>query len=97
MKNDQESVFSLYFESFSAQRVEVLTLEAEKTQEYLQGRNEIQEVIDATAKVMDSEALETLISAIRGADIPIFEYMYHAGIKDGIWISGQIEQVKKHR
>ena len=36
-----------------------------------------------------------LITAARDADVPIYEYCYHAGLEDGIRLSGMIERLKK--
>lgn len=44
---------------------------------------------------MDIEDVDSLINVARGLDIFIYEYIYQAGVMDGIKISGLIEQVKK--
>ena len=36
-----------------------------------------------------------LITAARGADVPIYEYCYRAGLEDGIRLTGMIERLKK--
>ncbi|MBQ7885846.1 MAG: hypothetical protein IJ313_03025 [Clostridia bacterium] len=97
MDREQESIFSPYIDAFIAQRVEELTATAEKSPEYIKGQKAIQKLIDKAEKVMDSEGLETLISAVRGTDIPIYEYIYRIGLQDGIWISDHIEQLKKRK
>lgn len=96
MENKQEQVLSRHIGIFVARRVEELTTEAEQQTEYINARASIQEFIDKDARSMDSENLETLISAIRGADIPIYEYIYQMGVKDGIWLSEKIEHLRKH-
>lgn len=95
MKNEQETIFTPYYDSFVAGRVEQLTAEAEKLPAYIEGRASIQDIIAKASLILGNEELDTLISAIRGTDIAIYEHIYYSGLKDGIWISGQIEGIKK--
>lgn len=97
MKNEQESIFAPYLDAFIAQRVEQLAAEAEGLPAYVESRTSIQDVIAKAASVMDSEELETLISAVRGTDIAIYEHIYRTGLKDGVWIAGQLEQLKQRK
>ena len=97
MKNEQESAFTAYLQAFVAQRVEELAVDAEKQREYIKGREAIQEIMDEVSKTVEAETLDTLISAVRGADVPIYEYMYRIGLKDGIWLSDRIDYIKKYK
>ena len=49
---------------------------------------------ELTALVGEESAGE-LITAARGADVPIYEYCYRAGLEDGIRLSGLSEWLKK--
>ena len=95
MKNEQESIFAPYLNAFVSQRVEQLTSEAEKLPAYKQSRESIKDQLSKAASAMGAEDLETLISAIRGTDIAIFEHIYRSGLRDGIWISGRLDQMKE--
>ncbi len=94
MANEIEYTLQSYLNSFIERRVEQLTGDAEKQPDYLQSRQSIEYLIDEASQHIEPEKLETLINAVRGADIAIYEYMYHMGIKDGIWFSAHIEQMK---
>ena len=50
--------------------------------------------VELTALVGEESAGE-LITAARGADVPIYEYCYRAGLEDGIRLSGLSERLKK--
>ena len=89
-----EDQFVSHYDSFVAQRVESLVVEAERKKPYIQSRIAIRDVIDETKKTLLPDELDNLIAAIRSTDIPIFEYIYHTGLTDGIWLSEKIEQLK---
>lgn len=94
MKSKQESIFAPLFDSFIAQRVEQLTTEAEKLPDYIKGRDSLQDLLAKASSVMGPEDLEAMVTAIRGMDVAIHEYVYHVGLKDGIWIAGQFDKLK---
>ncbi|MDO4416504.1 MAG: hypothetical protein Q4C20_15640 [Erysipelotrichaceae bacterium] len=94
MANEIEYTLQSYLNSFIEKRVEQLTGIAEKQPDYLQSKQSIKHLIDNASQYMEPEDLDTLINAVRGADISIYEYMYHMGIRDGIWLSANIDQIK---
>ena len=75
MKNEQESIFAPYLNTFVSQRVEQLTSEAEKLPAYKQSRESIKDQLSKAASAIGAEDLDTLISAIRGTNIAIFEHI----------------------
>lgn len=95
MNHELEYMFEPFLEEFIQRRIEQLVADAEKLPTYIASRKAIQDLIDKASTVMDAEDLETLISAVRGTDIAIHEHVYHIGLKDGIWISNHIEELKK--
>lgn len=96
MNDELEYRFEPFVEEFIQKRIEQLVVEAEKLPAYIASRKGIQDVIEKASVVMDAEDLEALISAVRGTDIAIHEHIYYVGLKDGIWISNQIDTLKKH-
>ena len=97
MKNEQESIFAPYLADFISRRVEQLTADAEKQPDYTMARASIEDLLIKAAVAMETDDLDTLISAVRGTDIAIYEYIYRAGLKDGIWIAGQLDQIKQRK
>lgn len=95
MNNELEYMIDPFLDDFIQRRIEQLVVEAEKLPAYIKSRESIQDLIDKASAVMEKDDLETLISAIRGTDIAIHEHIYRVGLKDGIWISNQIEALKK--
>lgn len=95
MEKELGHVFQFFMDTFVEERVEQLTIDAEKTEGYIKGRRNMQHLIEKASRYIDLEDLDILINAVRGADIAIYEYMYKTGIKDGIWLSDHIEQIKK--
>ena len=95
MNNELEHMIDPFLDDFIQRRIEQLVVEAEKLPAYMKSRKSIQDLIDKASAVMETDDLETLISAIRGTDIAIHEHIYRVGLKAGIWISNQIEVLKK--
>jgi len=93
----REKVFFPYFEEFISRRVEELTIEAEKKPDFLQERSNLQTLIDEAAKAMGMEAVDLLISAVRGLDVFVSEYIYCTGIKDGIYFADYMDRIKENR
>jgi len=94
---NREEVFFPYFDEFISRRVEELTIEAEKKPVFLQERSNLQILVDEAAKVMGMEALDSLISAVRGLDVFVSEYIYRTGIRDGIYFADYMDRIKENR
>ena len=56
---------------------------------------QLKELRDELAALVGEGKAGELITAARGADVPIYEYCYRAGLEDGIRLSGMIERLKK--
>lgn len=95
MKKDTESILAPYIDRLVAERVEQLTAEGERLPTYIEHCAEIDKLITHASAVIEKEELDELISVVRGAEITIYEHIYRAGIKDGIWIAGEIERYKQ--
>ena len=95
MRNELEFCYETYLKEFIEQRVEKLTVAAEKQPQYIKGKASIQHLIEKATTVMESEDVELLVNAIRGVDITIHEYVYYMGIKDGIWLSDKVDKMRK--
>lgn len=76
-------------------RAEELAWEAEKLSEFKEEMEHLQDLRDESPALVGEESAGELISAARGAGVPIYEYCYRAGLKDGIRLSGIIERLKK--
>lgn len=91
----QSPIFAPYFKTFIQERVEKLAFEGEKLPEFLKEKEELDLLRKQAAEAMDIEDVDSLINVARGLDIFIYEYIYQAGVMDGIKVSSLIEQVKK--
>lgn len=90
-----DKVFKPYLKELVTGRTEELAWEAEKLPEFKEEMKRLQDLrAELTALVGEGKAGE-LITAVRGADVPIYEYCYRAGLEDGIRLSGMIERLKK--
>lgn len=96
MKKDTESILAPYIDQLIAERVEQLTAEGERIPAYIECLSEIDKLIARASVSIEKEEIDELISVVRGADIVIYEYIYRAGIEDGVWVAGEIEKYK-HR
>ena len=76
-------------------RTEELAWEAEKLPEFKAEMEQLKELREELAALIGEEKAGKLITAARGADVPIYEYCYRAGLEDGIRLSGMIERLKK--
>ena len=76
-------------------RTEELAWEAEKLPEFKAEMEQLKELREELAALIGEEKAGELITAARGADVPIYEYCYRAGLEDGIRLSGMIERLKK--
>ena len=76
-------------------RAEELAWEAEKLPEFKAEIEQLKDLRNELAALVGEEKAGELITATRGADVPIYEYCYRAGLEDGIRLSGIIERLKK--
>ena len=90
-----DKVFEPYLKELVTGRAEELAWEAEKLPEFKEEMERLQDLRDELAALVGEEKAGELITAARGADVPIYEYCYRAGLKDGIRLSGMIERLKK--
>ncbi len=90
-----DKVFEPYLKELVTGRAEELAWEAEKLPEFKEEMEHLQDLRDELAALVGEEKAGELITAARGADVPIYEYCYRAGIEDGIRLSGMIERLKK--
>lgn len=90
-----DKVFEPYLKELATGRTEELAWEAEKLPEFKAEMKQLKDLRDEIAALVGEEKAGELITAARGADVPIYEYCYRAGIEDGIRLSGMIERLKK--
>ena len=88
-------VFEPYLKELITCRTEELAWEAEKLPEFKEEMERLQDLRDELTALVGEEKAGELITAARGADVPIYEYCYRAGLEDGIRLSGMIERLKK--
>lgn len=88
-------VFKPYLKELVTGRAEELTWEAEKLPEFKEEIERLHDLHDELAAFVGDEKAGELITAARGADVPIYEHCYRAGLEDGIRLSGMIERLKK--
>ena len=96
MKDQQDHIHEQYIRAYVSSRVEQLTAEAEKQPSYNESRLAVNDIVARMQSYISKEDLDMLISAIRGVDVAVYEYIYCAGVQDGIWLSGNIEQIKQN-
>ena len=90
-----DKTFEPYLKELVTGRVEELAWEAEKLPEFKAEMEQLKDLRDEIAALVGEEKAGELITAARGADVPIYEYCYRAGLEDGIRLSGMIERLKK--
>ena len=95
--SSSESSFSQLLDEFVSERVVDLVSAGEKTAAYRKERESIQDLIDKAEKVMTRIEVDELVVAARGIDIPLYEYVYRAGVEDGIRIMLMVEQANARR
>ena len=84
-----------YLKELVTDRAEELAWAAEKLPEFKEEKEQLKELRDELAALVGEDKAGELITAARGADVPIYEYCYRAGLEDGIRLSGMIERLKK--
>lgn len=90
-----DKIFEPYLKELVAGRTEELAWKAEKLPEFKTEMERLKELRNKLATLVGEEKAGELITAARGADVPIYEYCYRAGLEDGIRLSGMIERLKK--
>ena len=90
-----DRIFEPYLKELITGRTEELAWEAEKLPEFKAEMEQLKDLRDEIAALVGKEKAGELITAARGADVPIYEYCYRAGLEDGIRLSGIIERLKK--
>ena len=88
-------VFEPYLKELVTGRTEELAWEAEKLPEFKAEMERLKDLRTELAALIGDEKAGEFITAARGADVPIYEYCYRAGLEDGIRLSGMIERLKK--
>ena len=68
---------------------------SEKLPEFKAEMEQLKDLREEFTALVGEEKAGELITAARGADVPIYEYCYRAGLEDGIRLSGMIERLKK--
>lgn len=90
-----DKIFESYLKELITGRTEELAWAAEKLPEFKAEMEQLKGLRDEIAALVGEEKAGELITAARGADVPIYEYCYRAGLEDGIRLSGMIERLKK--
>ena len=90
-----DKIFEYYLKELVTRRTEELAWAAEKMPEFKAEMEQLKDLRDELAALVGEEKADELITAARGADVPIYEYCYRAGLEDGIRLSGMIERLKK--
>ena len=68
---------------------------AEKLPDFKMEMEQLKDIQTELSALIGDERAGELITAARGADVPIYEFCYRAGLEDGIRLSGMIERLKK--
>lgn len=90
-----DKIFEPYLKELVTGRTEELAWKAEKLPEFKAEMEHLKDLRDEIAALVGEEKAGEFITAARGADVPIYEYCYRAGLEDGIRLSGMIERLKK--
>ncbi len=90
-----DRIFEPYLKELITGRTEELAWAAEKLPEFKAEMEQLKDLREELAALVGDEKAGELITAARGADVPIYEYCYRAGLEDGIRLSGMIERLKK--
>ena len=90
-----DRIFEPYLKELITGRTEELAWAAEKLPEFKAEMEHLKDLHNELAALVGEEKAGELITAARGADVPIYEYCYRAGLEDGIRLSGMIERLKK--
>lgn len=90
-----DKIFEPYLKELITGRTEELAWAAEKLPEFKAEMKQLKDLRDELIALIGEERAGELITTARGADVPIYEYCYRAGLEDGIRLSGMIERLKK--
>lgn len=90
-----DRIFEPYLKELITGRTEELAWAAEKLPEFKAEMEQLKDLREELEALVGDEKAGELITAARGADVPIYEYCYRAGLEDGIRLSGMIERLKK--
>ena len=90
-----DRIFEPYLKELITGRTEELAWAAEKLPDFKMEMEQLKDLRNELAALVGEEKAGELITAARGADVPIYEYCYRAGLEDGIRLSGMIERLKK--
>ena len=90
-----DKIFEPYLKELITGRTEELAWAAEKLPDFKMEMEQLKDLRKELAALVGDEKAGELMTAARGADVPIYEYCYHAGLEDGIRLSGMIERLKK--
>ena len=90
-----DKIFEPYLKKLITGRTEELAWAAEKLPDFKMEMEQLKDLREELAALVGDEKASELITAARGADVPIYEYCYRAGLEDGIRLSGMIERLKK--
>ena len=90
-----DKIFEPYLKKLITGRTEELAWAAEKLPDFKMEMEQLKDLRKELAALVGDEKAGELMTAARGADVPIYEYCYRAGLEDGIRLSGMIERLKK--
>ena len=90
-----DKIFEPYLKALITGRTEELAWAAENLPDFKMEMEQLKNLRNELAALVGEDKAGELITAARGADVPIYEYCYRAGMGDGIWLSGMIERLKK--
>ena len=79
-----DKIFEYYLKELVTRRTEELAWAAEKMPEFKAEMEQLKDLRDELAALVGEEKADELITAARGADVPIYEYCYRAGLEDGM-------------
>ena len=90
-----EKAFESFADKFISERTEQLVLKAEHQSAFQKEMEQLHDLCASLSHLLGEEQSEELITAARGADVPIYEYCYKEGLKDGIRLNEMMERLKK--
>ena len=90
-----DKIFEPYLKELITGRTEELAWAAEKLPEFKAEVEQLKDLREGLTALVGVKKTGELITAARDADVPIYEYCYHAGLEDGIRLSGLSERLKK--
>ena len=83
-----DKIFEPYLKKMITGCTEKLAWAAEKLPEFKAEMEQLKDLRDELAVLVGEEKAGELITTACGADVPIYEYCYRAGRRDGIRLSG---------